>query len=115
MRKTTALAALPLIAALSLAACSDPGSTPASGGSASSDAPIATTGDIEPFDVSAIAEVPDIAAMVPQSVKDRGILRNGATTDYAPCGVPRLGRPDPRRLRRRHGEGPGEGHGVGGR
>ncbi|MDO4258775.1 MAG: ABC transporter substrate-binding protein [Actinomycetaceae bacterium] len=38
----------------------------------------------EPFDTSSIETVPEIAAMVPASVKERGILRNGASTEYAP-------------------------------
>lgn len=81
-KSLAALAALPLIAGLALAGCSDPGTTQPTSGAAADTA--ATAGKITPFDVDQLKEVSEIAALVPAEVKERGELRNGASTDYAP-------------------------------
>lgn len=72
-------AALGAVAALLLAGCGSSGSGDAGG----SDNP-ADAGE-KGFDVSTIKEVPEISAMVPEDIKKRGVLRNGAATDYAPA------------------------------
>ena len=83
---TAALLALTAASALVLAACSDPGATTQSAsdpnGAAASGG--AATTDVTPFDVSQIPTVDEIAALVPDEVKTRGTLRNGASADYAP-------------------------------
>lgn len=89
MRKIQGILAAATVAALALAGCSDPDS---SGGGAQSQSGSGTaqsgassaTGDVTPFDVSQLSTVDSVAALVPQKVKDRGVLRNGASTDYAP-------------------------------
>lgn len=67
------------VAALALAACSDPGSS-----SSTSDSENGQSGPTA-FDPASIEAVPDIVAMVPQAIADSGVLRNGASTDYAPA------------------------------
>ena len=83
---TAALLALTAASALVLAACSDPGATTQSAsdpnGAAASGG--AATTDVTPFDFSQIPTVDEIAALVPDEVKTRGTLRNGASADYAP-------------------------------
>ena len=80
--KAHALIAFAAVAALPLAACADPTSTSSStSGSDSSTAAATTTS----YDVSAIPTVDEIAALVPDEVKARGTLRNGASADYAPA------------------------------
>ncbi len=83
---TAALLALTAASALVLAACSDPGATTQSAsdpnGAAASGG--AANTDVTPFDVSQIPTVDEIAALVPDEVKTRGTLRNGASADYAP-------------------------------
>ena len=80
--KTHALIALAAAAALPLTACADPASTSSStSGSGTSATSAATTS----YDVSAIPTVDEIAALVPDDVKARGTLRNGASADYAPA------------------------------
>lgn len=74
MRKLPAVLMIAATAALALSACSDP--------QASESAQAAN--DITPFDVSQIEAVDSVAAMVPDAIKERGVLRNGASTDYAP-------------------------------
>ena len=81
MRTLPAAIALTASAALLLGACSDP--TPSSSDNADSSS-TATTAAITPFDVTTIPVSEEVAALVPQAVKDRGVLRNGASTDYAP-------------------------------
>ena len=86
MRTTPALLALTAAMALALTACSDPGAdTGSSAGSDQSAAASGATGDVAAFDVSQIPVNEEIAAMVPDEVKERGVLRNGASTDYAPA------------------------------
>ncbi len=78
MKKIPAVIALTTLVALPLAACSDPDvATPSGSASASNSAPT--------FDVSTIETVDEIAALVPEEVRQRGVLRNGASTDYAPA------------------------------
>ena len=80
--KAHALIALAAAAALPLTACADPASTSSStSGSGTSATSAATTS----YDVSAIPTVDEIAALVPDEVKARGTLRNGASADYAPA------------------------------
>lgn len=80
MRKLIPFSAVATALALSLAACSDPSSTSAEQSGTGSTAGEST----ERFDPLSIEVVPDIAAMVPESLKETGQLRNGASTDYAP-------------------------------
>lgn len=68
------------ITALALAGCSDP--QPASESDANGSQSSAAS---DGFDFAKIHEVPDIAAMVPESVRANGVLRNGASVDYAPA------------------------------
>lgn len=80
MKRMFALAAASALTASMLAACSDPEpNKPATNGSNDGDAATSETVDID-----AIEPVDEIAALVPDAVKDRGILRNGASTDYPP-------------------------------
>lgn len=81
MKKPVALAAVAALATMSLAACSDP--EPTSNGSESNGD--SETQVAEGFDIDSLETVDEIADLVPQSVKDRGVLRNGASTDYAPA------------------------------
>ncbi len=81
MRTIPAALILATTASLALAACADPQTSSTHPDSHSEqDSPSA----IVPFDVSSIETVEAIAALVPDAVKERGILRNGASTDYAP-------------------------------
>ncbi|MEO7586452.1 MAG: ABC transporter substrate-binding protein [Arachnia sp.] len=66
-----ALVAAALASTLTLAACS----TPEGGGSDTN----------RSYDVSGVAKVDDIAALVPQKVRDSGKLVIGASIDYAPA------------------------------
>ncbi|MFT0761622.1 ABC transporter substrate-binding protein [Scrofimicrobium sp. R131] len=87
MRTRTGIAAIAAVAALALAGCSDPGTTTDTQSEPQSDSgqsQAAAGMEITPFDISTISVQEDIAALVPQAIKDRGILRNGASTDYAP-------------------------------
>ena len=90
MRTVHGILAAVTVSALALAGCSDPdssGSTPASGsqGQSGQSGASASTGDVTPFDVDQLQTVDSVAALVPQAVKDRGSLRNGASTDYPPA------------------------------
>lgn len=80
MRKLPAALLLTATASMALAACSDPStsSTSQSGEGATS------TTAVESFDTSSIETVDEIADLVPTAVKERNVLRNGASTDYAP-------------------------------
>ncbi|MDO5721040.1 MAG: ABC transporter substrate-binding protein [Actinomycetaceae bacterium] len=69
--------ALPLLAALGatgLAACSDP--------ETASPAPTSSAPD---FAIESIEVNEEIAKLVPEGIKERNELRNGASTDYAPA------------------------------
>ena len=64
-----------------MAACADPTT-----GTSTADATTgATTSTSSHYDVSSIPTVDEIAALVPEDVKKRGTLRNGASTGYAPA------------------------------
>lgn len=83
MRSRPILGTACIAAALILTGCSDPNSS-----SVETDAQsVSTSGtgtNITPYDVSEIPTVDAIAALVPDAVKERDTLRNGASTDYAP-------------------------------
>lgn len=69
-----------MIAALALTACSgDAGTEEGTTDGA------ATSGSDRSYDVSGVEQVDDIAAMLPQSIKDEGKLVIGASIDYAPA------------------------------
>ena len=90
MRTVHGILAAVTVSALALAGCSDPDSSDtastsgADSGSGQSDSS-SSTGDVTPFDVDQLSTVESVASLVPQAVKDRGTLRNGASTDYAPA------------------------------
>ena len=80
--KAHALIVLAAAAALPLTACADPTSSGSSTSGSDSSTAAATTAS---YDVSKIPTVDEIAALVPDDVKERGTLRNGASADYAPA------------------------------
>ena len=82
MRKLSA-AAIVAAAAFALVGCSDPDQTTSSS-TASGEETTTSASTVEAFDVSQIPTVDEIAALVPAAVKERDVLRNGASTDYAP-------------------------------
>ncbi len=81
MRKLPAALLLTATASMALAACSDPST---SSTSQSAEGAVSATA-IESFDTSSIETVDEIAALVPVAVKERNILRNGTSADYAPA------------------------------
>ena len=81
MRTLPATLVLATTASLALAACSDPQT---SSTSAESGAGQSASTAVVPFDVSTLEAVDSVVALVPDAVKERGVLRNGASTDYAP-------------------------------
>ena len=83
MRKLPAALLLTATASMALAACSDPST---SSTSQSAEGAVSATA-IESFDTSSIETVDEIAALVPVAVKERNILRNGTSADYAPAEV----------------------------
>ncbi|WP_115727244.1 ABC transporter substrate-binding protein [Actinomyces culturomici] len=82
MRTLPAALVLAATASVALAACSDPTTSSSSSSESGSSASSSTV--ITPFDVSTLETVDSVAALVPDAVKQRGTLRNGASTDYAP-------------------------------
>ena len=70
--------------AAALAACADPTTSTGTQGTDSKDS-TATNAAHTSYDVSAIPTVDEIAALVPEGIKKRGTLRNGASTGYAPA------------------------------
>ena len=80
--KAHALIVLAAAAALPLTACADPTSTSSSTSATDGSTAAPTTAS---YDVSKIPTVDEIAALVPDDVKERGTLRNGASADYAPA------------------------------
>ncbi|MGP1497723.1 MAG: ABC transporter substrate-binding protein [Schaalia odontolytica] len=70
--------------AAALAACADPTTSTGTQGTDSKDS-TATNAAHTSYDVSAIPTVDEIAALVPEDIKKRGTLRNGASTGYAPA------------------------------
>lgn len=83
MRTLPAVIALAATASMALAACSDP-QTSSTASSSESGAESAASTKIVPFDTTTLEAVDSVAALVPDAVKERGVLRNGASTDYAP-------------------------------
>lgn len=67
--------------ATAMAACADP-TTPASTADPTTGTTASSTSH---YDVSPIPTVDEIAALVPDDIKERGTLRNGASTGYAPA------------------------------
>jgi len=67
--------------ATAMAACADP-TTSTSTADTTTGAATSTTSH---YDISSIPTVDEIAALVPDSIKKRGTLRNGASTGYAPA------------------------------
>lgn len=82
MRATKLFIPLMVVGGLALAACSDPGSKPETDASGAEITESVASAD---FDLSELNAVPDIVAMVPEPVTASGVLRNGASTDYAPA------------------------------
>ncbi|WP_455149120.1 ABC transporter substrate-binding protein [Schaalia odontolytica] len=80
--KAHALIVFAAAATLPLSACADPTSPSSSTSEAASSTATASTTS---YDVAAIPTVDEIAALVPNEVKTRGTLRNGASADYAPA------------------------------
>ena len=64
-----------------MAACADPATNTSTADTTTG----ATTSATSHYDVSSIPTVDEIAALVPDEVKERGTLRNGASADYAPA------------------------------
>ena len=82
MHTTKILAALTVAtSAVALAACADPTTNTTSAGQSAT----AASSNTAAYDVSQIPTDPTIAALVPEEVKKRGTLRNGASTGYAPA------------------------------
>lgn len=77
--------AVGLLATLALTACGGTNATPEPGKSESSGGGTTTSDTDRTYDVSGVTKVDDIAALLPQSVKDKGTLIIGASTDYAPA------------------------------
>ena len=69
---------------LAVAACSDPSTNSGQTGS-TSQSNSATSAAHTSYDVTSIPTVEEIAALVPEEIKARGTLRNGASTGYAPA------------------------------
>ena len=82
MHSTKILAALTATtAAVALTACADPTTNSTTTEQSNSSTAASTTH----YDVSAMPTVDEIAALVPDEIKKRGTLRNGASTGYAPA------------------------------
>lgn len=84
VKKAPAILSIAALSMLGLAACSDPDQAaepaPENNGEEIADESVAKF-----YDIDSIETQEDIAALVPQEVKDRDVLRNGASTDYAPA------------------------------
>ena len=82
MHTTKILAALTMATtAVTLTACADPTTNSTTGAQSN----VAASSNTTDYDVSQIPTDTDIAALVPEDVKKRGTLRNGASTGYAPA------------------------------
>ena len=82
MHSTKILAALTATtAAVALTACADPTTNSVTPEQSNASTAASTTH----YDVSAIPTVDEIAALVPDEIRKRGTLRNGASTGYAPA------------------------------
>ena len=82
--KAHAIIALTTALTLPLAACSDPSTDSSTGTNTTSPSGADTAASVA-YDVSTIPTVEEIAALVPNEVKQRAVLRNGASADYAPA------------------------------
>lgn len=80
MRRLT-VAMLLAAASLGLAGCS----TASTGNAGSDDAANPQSNSTAAFDFSTIKPDPKVEELVPADVKERGVLRNGASTSYAPA------------------------------
>lgn len=80
MNRKFALPAVAAAVALLAAGCAQSESPAADSAQTGTSA----TGDVR-FDVSTVKEVPELSALVPAAVKESGVLRVGASTDYAPA------------------------------
>lgn len=78
--KKLSIAALCCAAALSLTACGNGANENSEGGADTA----SQQGAVSTFDFSTIKADPEVEALVPAAVKERGVLRNGASTDYPP-------------------------------
>ena len=67
--------------ATAMAACADPATNTSTADATTG----ATASATSHYDVSSIPTVDEIAALVPDDIKKRGTLRNGASTGYAPA------------------------------
>ncbi|MGO3797503.1 MAG: ABC transporter substrate-binding protein [Pauljensenia sp.] len=87
MRRTLAGLAVTAAVALLISGCSDPSdaSQSASGDSAASGSDQDTGTVAGAFDTTSLEAVPEIVALVPDTVKERDQLRNGSDTSYAPA------------------------------
>ena len=95
MHTTKILTALTMATmVVTLTACADPMTNSTSGAQSNAAASSNTTA----YDVSQIPTDADIAALVPEDVKKRGTLRNGASTGYAPAEYMATDGQTPRRL-----------------
>ena len=86
MRKLTILPVL-AAGALALAGCSDPGTTVTPMSDAADPAAEEVAEEAAEgvgFDFSQLSTVDEVAALVPEKVKEAGVLTNGASTDYPP-------------------------------
>lgn len=83
MRATKILLPLLVVGALALGACSDPDADKPEVDVDGT--PVTESDAAAEYDLSNLTEVPDIVAMVPEPVAASGVLRNGASTDYAPA------------------------------
>lgn len=72
-----------LLASLALTACNS-ASSDSAGSSSSGAAAASDTTDLS-YDVSGVQKVDEIAALLPQAVADSGVLKIGASIDYAPA------------------------------
>ncbi len=77
--------AVGLLATLTLTACGQGNTTPEEPGSSTGGETAAAGSTDRTYDVSGVAKVDEIAALLPQAVKDKGTLIVGASTDYAPA------------------------------
>lgn len=84
-RKSILTLAVAAVAALTLSACGGgASSTGADAGPADSNAAVTDPGEAG-FDVSGIQTDPEIAKLVPDDIKAKGVLSSGSSTDYAPA------------------------------
>lgn len=83
MQKLVIIAAI-AACALALTACGTPASDTGKPGDSKDSAGQSPTATTEEFDFSTIKPDPEVVKLVPKDVKERDVLRNGASTDYAP-------------------------------